>query len=308
MATDKKVQIFLSTYNGEKFLREQLDSIVSQSVFDKIKVLIRDDGSTDGTCGILREYEEKFGFEVLFGENIGVNKSMLLMFQNCDRTCDYYAVCDQDDVWTHDKVERAVNRLDELSGDRPLLYASRSCITDAGLKPIGMAVVPKKGTGFFNAAFENVCPGHTQVFNNCLMDILSCLTDSEGIYIIDAWIYLTAAALGTVVFDEHPSVYHRQHGGNAVGYSTNFFGRMLGRFRRLSLKKKDPTAIQLSLFYKTYSCILPDEYAGEVRRFFDSQKRLSAKLKYACSMKFFKQSALDMLIFRAMYILGKYDL
>ena len=73
----KKIQILLSTYNGEHFLREQLDSFLRLEGFDNVAVLIRDDGSTDSTRDILREYSEKHGFEVILGDNVGLNASMM---------------------------------------------------------------------------------------------------------------------------------------------------------------------------------------------------------------------------------------
>lgn len=309
METDKRIQILLSSYNGEKYLREQLDSLISQSVFDRIKVFIRDDGSSDGTRDILLEYKKKYGFEVMFGDNVGCNKSVLCLLKNCDKSCDYYALCDQDDVWFNDKIERAVRMLDShFSEDKPVLYASRSTVTDEKLRPVGMSLMPSRGLAFYNAAIQNVCPGHTQVFNNCMMRLLGEQTDSDNIFVIDYWIYQVASSMGTVLFDEKAAIYHRQHGDNAVGYSTNFFLNTLKRLRRLSFKKKDPSAAQLALFLKTFDSRIPSEYSKEIKRFFSSQKNICAKLKYACTTKFFRQSRLDTAAFKVLYLLGKYDL
>lgn len=299
----------MSAYNGEKYLREQLDSIMDQTCYDNIKVLIRDDGSTDGTRDILLEYKQKYGFDLIFGENMGCSKSMLCLLQSCDKSCDYYAFCDQDDVWHKDKIERAVNMLDRhKSADKPVLYASLSCVTDENLNPTGSSVRPVRGLSFYNAAIENVCPGHTQVFNNCMMHLLSEQTESDDIFVIDYWNYQIASSMGTVLFDDTPAIFHRQHGGNAVGYSTSFFSNTLKRLKRLSFKGRDPSAAQLFLFLKIFGSRIPAEYSGEITRFFSSQKNIMTKLKYAFTMKLFRQSRLDTAAFRMLYILGKYDL
>ena len=101
---NKRIQILMSTYNGEKYLREQLDSFVNLDNFEEVKVLIRDDGSTDSTLEILDEYRLKYGFEIIKGINIGLNKSMMNLFKECDMECDYFAYSDQDDVCLSDKL------------------------------------------------------------------------------------------------------------------------------------------------------------------------------------------------------------
>ena len=107
----KEVEILLSTYNGEKHLREQLDSFVSLENFSSVKVLIRDDGSTDSTREILCEYRDKHGFEVIFGENIGLNLSLHQLILAADKEMKYFAFSDQDDVWLPDKLTRAISSL-----------------------------------------------------------------------------------------------------------------------------------------------------------------------------------------------------
>ena len=81
METGKRIQILLSTYNGERYLREQLDSFIKQDNYSEIKILIRDDGSEDGTAEILREYEDKEGFEILYGLHVGITSSYKLLLQ-----------------------------------------------------------------------------------------------------------------------------------------------------------------------------------------------------------------------------------
>ena len=161
LETNKRIQILMSTYNGEKYLKEQLDSFVNLDNFEEVKVLIRDDGSTDSTLEILDEYRLKYGFEIIKGINIGLNKSMMNLFKECDMECDYFAYSDQDDVWLSDKLIIASNMLDKMPKEKPLLFSSCSEVVDQNLKFISNTDYPSRGTDFYNAMIQNIARGHT---------------------------------------------------------------------------------------------------------------------------------------------------
>jgi glycosyltransferase involved in cell wall biosynthesis len=105
---NKKIQILLATYNGERYLREQLDSFLALDNYEQVKVLVRDGGSTDGSLRILAEYEEHHGFEVIRGENAGFTACMFELFRRSDPACAYFATSDQDDVWLPDKLSAGI--------------------------------------------------------------------------------------------------------------------------------------------------------------------------------------------------------
>lgn len=304
METEAKFQILLSTYNGERYLREQLDSFICQTVSDRVKVLIRDDGSTDDTADILKEYQQKYGFTVVFGENLGVNRSLHELIRLCDTNCSYFALSDQDDVWLPDKLERAEKAISEAEGNVPVLYASRSCVTDEQLKPLGMTIPAKKGASFYNAAIQNICPGHTQVFNLRMLEELQN-NFSDKVFVIDYWNYIVASAVGRVIFDENFTVYHRQHHDNAVGYTTSMIRKNMERIKRLSIRKPDPSTVQLAGFYQLYANRIKPEYRHEVQRFLES-RRFTERVRFAFSTAFYRQSAIETLIFKLLFLLGKY--
>lgn len=305
METDKKIQILLSTYNGEKYIREQLNSFLNLELVDNIKVLIRDDGSTDGTLDILKDYSKNYGFQVVAGENLGVNGSVHWMLTHCDLSCDYFALSDQDDVWLPQKLSFALSKLIGFGREIPLLFSSCSQITDEELKPRGKSLSPKKGISFYNAMIQNVCPGHTQVFNKALLLELEKIEVSK-IHVIDSWIYLTASALGKVIFEEQVTVLHRQHGNNTVGYDLGFWKKLIKRIKRLRMSDPDPVATQLIAFYEKYRDYLPDEYREELEHFIVDQKHLSSRFLYALKGNAFRQTFLETIIFKGLYFLGKY--
>lgn len=311
MKVNKDIQILLSSYNGEQYLREQFESYIAQDIFSRVKILVRDDGSTDGTLVILSEYREKLGedvVEIIEGDNIGVNASINELFRRCDERCSYFAISDQDDVWMPNKLSRAVNALFAQEQKAPLLFASCSYITDSELNIIGKTVNPIKGVSFYNAMIQNVCPGHTQVFNRATLYELRHLLEKyvNGIHVIDHWIYLTASAFGKVIFDQEPTVLHRQHGKNAVGYQLGWLAKTVTRIRRFKFKEPDKMTLQLRCFYSLYY----SDNKGfpefcELDAFLNS-KTFFKRLSYAFRTKCIRQDTFDSFLFRFLFIIGKY--
>lgn len=164
-----KVQILMSTYNGEKYLKEQIESLINQRNVD-ISILVRDDGSTDGTVKILKEYQEKGILKWYDGENLKPAKSFLDLINKADES-DYYAFCDQDDVWLEDKLEIAINKLNSCDKERPALYYGRPRLVDSKLNYIKN---PKKSKDcmikYESAIINSNATGCTMVFNKKLKD------------------------------------------------------------------------------------------------------------------------------------------
>lgn len=304
---EKHIQILLSTFNGEKYLREQLDSFLRLERFDQCCVLIRDDGSTDTTPQILKEYVRNPAFTVVFGENIGVNASYQWLIAHSDPTCDYFAFSDQDDVWLPQKLSQAMAALRQEPEGTPLLFASRSQITDAVLNPIGFSALPVRGISFYNAMVQNVLPGHTQVFNRALRNALTEHGCLEA-HMVDWWLYLTASAVGKVVFSEECQVLHRQHGTNSVGYRLDFLSNLRRRIQAVRQGKGNAISRQLSAFRRSWSESLPKEYESELSAYLDGLGGFFSRVSYLRHSRIFRQKRLEDLAFHLFYLFGKYDL
>lgn len=301
-----RFQILLSTYNGERYLKSQLDSYLALSNYENVSVLIRDDGSTDGTAEILKEYRDKYGFEVIFGENLGLNKSVYELIEKRDRECDLYAFSDQDDVWLPDKLVRAEERLSSLT-DEPAMYAGTSYLAKGEeLEIIGKTSVPKKPLSFYNAMVENVCIGHTVVINASLAELYEG-GYSDGIFVFDYWAYLLASVAGRIVFDSEPGALYRQHDDNAIGYKASFLGKMKVRIGRVFAGKSYYNALQLHSFLEVYADIIPEEYVLEAQDFFKSERSFFTRLGYIFRTKAYRNGFAEGLIFRLMYLFGRYD-
>lgn len=205
----------LSTYNGARFLREQLDSLARQQ---GVEVLLhtRDDGSRDDTCDILRAYAERWPAlaTVSEGPNLGVPGSFMELVRTAPDDADFYAFCDQDDVWLDDKLARAAEQLADVEG--PALFCSVATCVDTDLRVLGET--RGHDTASFEALlFHNVAIGCTTVMNRAAFALIRSRMPAGRVFMHDWWCTLVVAAFGTIVVDDQSRTLYRQHGGNVVG-------------------------------------------------------------------------------------------
>ncbi len=303
----KKIQILLSTYNGEKYLEQQLESYIALDNFQDVGVIIRDDGSHDGTCEILRRYSEKHGFTVIYGDNIGLNKSLHELIKHRDREYEYFAFSDQDDFWLPEKLSRAVNMLDGARDGAPTLYAALSYITDDNLEKKGVTLNPTKEISFYNSMVQNVCIGHTQVFDNAMAELLE-MHFSESMYLMDYWAYMTASCFGKIVFDSVPTTLYRQHSSNAVGYDSSKIKTAFRRVKRaLTTRDAEAKIRHLEAFKSEFAENLDAQYLEAADDFLNSRKNFFTRLSYIFRTPARRQSLFENIVFRMMYLFGKYN-
>lgn len=211
-----KVAVLLSSYNGEKYIREQIDSVLSQEGVEVI-LFIRDDGSSDRTPEILKTYEHDPRCIIYFEENVGVIKSFFDLIQKA-HGYDYYALCDQDDVWDVNKLEEAVKHLLKNQGQASM-YFSATRVVDESLNEISDAkmISGPRALSLNEVLLTNNATGCTIVFNQNLREhLLDKLP--ERMIMHDHWIYLVCLALGgKVIYDNKPHISYRQHEENVLG-------------------------------------------------------------------------------------------
>jgi glycosyltransferase involved in cell wall biosynthesis len=228
-----KIAILLGTYNGEAYLKEQLNSFEWQTYSDW-HLFISDDGSNDKTFSILRQFREKHQGRVNIKN--GPRRGFAANFLNlaCDEEIDagFYAFSDQDDIWEADKLERAVLWLKNVPENCPALFCSRSQLIDDAGKEIGFCKTFNKGPSFSNALVQNIANGHTIVFNRAARELLIKASADVSVPSHDWWLYLiVSAAGGQIKYDFYPTVRYRQHGKNIIGYdlgTKRFFKRLIG--------------------------------------------------------------------------------
>ena len=208
-----KVEILMSTYNGEKYLSTQLESIFSQKEVD-ISILVRDDGSHDDTIRILEAYSQKYPIKIVTSENIGYANSFWDLVHMADGA-DYYAFCDQDDIWMEDKVLSAVKMISSC-GKIPVLYTSNVDTINDELQLLQRNAFPVNGVqNFRQSLLTSILPGCTFVFNNML---LLQMKKYNRLVISHDWLtYSIASAVGVVLYDEHSHINYRIHENNTLG-------------------------------------------------------------------------------------------
>ena len=221
--------ILMSTYNGEKFLSEQLQSIEDQT-HKNWRLVISDDGSSDGTLVIAKQYQQKWGsdrLEIRQGAQQGFSQNFLSMA--CDTTlhADLYAFSDQDDIWMLGKLSRAVEYFNTSNESQlPKAYGTRTKIVDEELKPLGFSPEFTLPRSFRNALVQSIAGGNTQVFNQAAKQLLEQAGKQE-VASYDWWLYqLVKGAGGTFYYDPKPSLLYRQHTNTIVGTNSSFRGKI----------------------------------------------------------------------------------
>lgn len=246
-----KILVLVSTYNGERFLREQLDSVLSQQDVT-VDVLVRDDNSTDSTICILEEYSKSYSnFSYYQGKNLGPCLSFFDLIGHADGY-DYYAFCDQDDVWDNNKLAKAVQNLDCNVQNIPILYCSNLRVVDEELNYCRLAHphlynVNDKYAGLVD--FYAV--GCTEVFNQNAVDLLRCHIRQDCI-MHDSWLFMICNFFGKVIYDYDAHINYRQHGKNVVGSDTSSFSVIKERFLRIVNRKIQPRYTNAKLIYSEF--------------------------------------------------------
>ena len=194
--SDKKVAVIMSTYNGEKFVAEQIESILDQT-YSNIEIVIRDDGSKDNTVNILKEYSKKYNNIKLYeGENIGFIKSFFELLKLAE--ADYYAYADQDDVWLPNKIKLAVKSLEKLDNTKPNMAFGNSDYYDENMKFLSKGPRNKK-YNFLTALFSCVTQGMTMTVNKKTRDMI-VENMPKSCFFHDWWTYLLCMGLGNVAY------------------------------------------------------------------------------------------------------------
>jgi glycosyltransferase involved in cell wall biosynthesis len=244
--------ILLSTYNGQRYLRPQIESLLGQKDCD-LEIFVRDDGSSDNTVSILREYASgNRRVRVYEGQNLGVVKSFLWLLQHAAADFDGYFFSDQDDVWDCDKVAVGLERLESRVPLVPSIYCARVRYVDAEGRALCLSPIPSF-PGFANALVECVAVGCTMALNRAARDLIVGAPPQTAI-MHDWWCYLVVSAFGNVLYDEVPRMDYRQHGKNLVGASpSRFEDRAIRLKRRLNrprgvTKRSDQARELLRLF------------------------------------------------------------
>ena len=308
--SNNTVAVLISTYNGEKYISEQIESVLRQNTKAKITIIVRDDGSSDNTPKILADYQKTYdNIEVIIGENLGFTASFFSLFQYAiDQGYEYYAFCDQDDYWLADKIETALKALHDINC--PCLYSCCSKVVNENLEDMGTTTQKQyRPITFMNTAIQGICPGHNQIINKKLAKLVKDNTViCDELYAHDLWITNIAAVTGKIIFDNEPHTLYRQHEGNYSGYGKNRIVWIKDHYRKLKKRRGKKLSAQLYYFIKCYGCYISDKDKAEVDMFFEAQTNIITRIRYAMKSKLYRQKMSETLMFKIVYIFGSYNL
>lgn len=223
------VAVLLSTYNGARWLPEQLASLRAQSHRDWM-LYWRDDGSSDDSRAQVRQFGGP-AVEGPEGRLRATGSFLALLRLALAGPADYFAFADQDDVWLPDKLAHGVAAL-AASVDRPALYFCARMLVDAELRPFGRIDAPQPVPPFPAALTQNLAPGCCMMLNRKAAELVDRLPVPEGTW-HDWWAYLVVSAYeGTLIAGQDADILYRQHAGNLVGEPAGFWHRFRAAIRR----------------------------------------------------------------------------
>ncbi|XOB61352.1 glycosyltransferase family 2 protein [Campylobacterota bacterium DY0563] len=245
---EKLISVAMCTYNGGKYLKEQLDSIINQT-YKNIEIIICDDGSTDNTIDIIKNYSKKYNFIKLFQNetNLGFVKNFEKSISLCKG--DYIALADQDDIWKVNKLEVFLCEI----GDNLLIYSDAIIMDGEGtisnnelIRPKGNLVKGRCNKAFL---FTNCVSGNTLMFKKEL--IKDIVPIPEKITYHDIWIAFVASSLGTITFTQEALTYYRRYAEQITSTREKNYKSFIDRFqtkKASNLKSAKDIIDNLSIF------------------------------------------------------------
>lgn len=221
------VAILLATRNGERFLHEQLASYGRQT-FQNWELYASDDGSTDQTIKILRDFARQQTRKVVVrsGPEQGYSENFMSLVRDASIAADVFAFSDQDDIWNEDKLERALRWLNTIPRGTPAVYFTRTELIDEVGTYLGLSPLFRRAPDFRNALVQNIGGGNTMVFNRAARQLLIDFGLRNAVS-HDWWLYQVVTGFGGLAhYDPVPSVKYRQHGKNMIGSGAGWRSRV----------------------------------------------------------------------------------
>lgn len=296
----EKITVMLSTYNGAKYLEKQIDSILAQKdVY--VSLYIRDDGSTDGTVQILKEYEKKGLLNYYIGENVGPALSFIDLLFHVPNTAQYYSFADQDDYWDSDKLKIAIDSIKDHK-EKPVMYDSAVNVVDIHLNKTGIVYGSKIQYNFLTQISRSNVIGCTIVINKKLFNYLIKYRPTN-ITMHDQWIAIVCKALeGYEMKDVKPRMLYRQHQANVIGYKNIFARFKYSSLSDINSNNRLKQAEELYNGYRKYMTLSKKEQLNNI---------LNYKNNFICKLRcvlgnYNTESFIYNLLIRIAFLRGKF--
>lgn len=287
---ETNVLVLMSTYNGEAYLRKQLDSILHQEKVN-VHLMVRDDGSTDQTCTILAEYAEKFpNMEWQTSENVGFVRSFSILAEKAlgyPTPIDYYAFSDQDDIWMPNKLKTACRYLEDSDQKTPLLFSSNSLFVDDNMSVLGTFHMETPHYTKQNVMIYPTEQGCSMVFNRSALVLYDENPPKYAWH--DRWMCLICNFLGKSVYCQSPLFYYRIHGGNMIGKKQKFWDRIVDDVK-FFFTSDAKNSQMVEEFYQSFQPLLGDEDREILNVFLHYKDSIRNKWKIVMSPEYQRAS------------------
>lgn len=293
-----KTAVLMSTYNGDEYVEQQIDSIYKQSYQD-FDLYIRDDGSNEDFVKYLESLQKKYDFHFIKGENIGFLKSFMELLKEVNGY-DFYSFADQDDVWYPEKLQKSIEWLSQNKQDIPLLYHCAYHTGEDVNNKSNIYYHPDSEYCFKKCMTTNYYSGFAMVVNNELR-MLMLKGDVEKITYHDWWAGMIAVGIGKYHFDNIPLAFHIDHKTNVTAFTNK--KRIKWFFQTL---REESEIHKRALEYKRcFYNDLTNENQKILNLFATEHYSLVKSLKKAFSSNKWRDTTSSDVVMRILMILGK---
>ncbi len=296
-----KICVMMSTYNGEKYIEEQIESLFSQEGVE-VDLYVRDDGSKDSTISKLENLQARYSrIYITKGENMGYAKSFFTLLKCVPGDYDFYAFSDQDDVWLNNKLIDAVDVLHKYEG--PCLYSCNLQLVDEKLNLLNIMEAPTE-LDFQKGRYliDRYSYGCTMVFNSELRD-LAINHFPKGNISHDNWLGLISVFCGKFVFDNKPNILYRQHRDNVTGGKNGIvesWKRRLKNINRINDESKSALATELLINFGEQ---LDDEALDLLNMVASYKNGVKQKIRFFFDRRTIRKSKEKNFVFRMMILI-----
>jgi glycosyltransferase involved in cell wall biosynthesis len=288
------VDVLLASFNGERFLDKQLESLARQEDVN-VRVWVNDDGSVDETLTILHKWQEKGLIKgISKTQRVGSTRAFLkLLSEHPDS--EYVAFCDQDDIWVRHKLTTQVNVLERTI---PMMSTCLRIYMDESGREFGKSKDLRKPPSFMNSMFENIAPGNTVLLNNLAVKVINSF-ENPPVSHYDSWIYLLISCFGKVDSTSSHLVKYRIHSNNSVGLrkmsfkvSRNAIKSYLNQQSFLMEKQNELMSVEYKEYLTNVSSLV-------------NEKNIAKRIVLLRNIQIGRQSKLDEIIFRFLLVFVK---
>lgn len=297
---NKQVNVLISTYNGEKYIIDQINSIKNQT-YKNIKIYVRDDGSTDSTKEILKDLSKKNEITFFDGDNLRWGRSFMTLLKNsCEG--DYWAFCDQDDIWLPHKIEWAVDWLSKQNEDVPSLFHSAYYLMDENLSvKIGEYVKPKYEFDFRRSLTDCLYQGFSIVINKKMRELM-LMGNVNYLSSHDWWACLLVTEFGVSKFDNRIASYHRRLDSSMSG------GGLKGKirwFKNVLMNKDSDINIVAKEFVRVFEDQADNKNLKLAKMFIIDKYSIINSMKKAFYPKRWRSNITSEISIRLLMLIGK---